>query len=105
VWSPTGTEYGKWSDPTESSVRAKISSYQNVRPQPHYPPPLITTNTDDEVYPWMARKFVAKMDSLGMPVYYYEGSQGGHYYGLTVEEVALHEAMVFTYFAQRLGIQ
>jgi hypothetical protein len=36
-----------------------------------------------------------------MPFLFYEGKEGGHAFGLTVEELATHDALVYTYLAER----
>ena len=44
-----------------------------------YPKPYITTNRkDDRVHPGHARKFAAKLESLGDPYLFYENTFGGH---------------------------
>src|SRR4051794_13380164 len=72
-------EYGDPADPTEGAFLRKISPYQQLRAGVHYPEPFFVTSTkDDRVHPAHARKMAAKMESLGLPFFYYENTDGGH---------------------------
>ncbi|MCP3099782.1 prolyl oligopeptidase family serine peptidase [Myxococcus sp. K15C18031901] len=72
-------EYGNPEVPEDAAFIAKYSAYQNLKPGVSYPKPYITTNTkDDRVHPGHARKFAAKLESLGQPYLYYENTDGGH---------------------------
>jgi len=72
-------EYGDASDPKMRKVLESYSPLQNVRAGVKYPPFMITTSTaDDRVGPGHARKFAARLESVGAPVYFYEDTEGGH---------------------------
>ena len=72
-------EYGDASDPKMRGVIDMYSPLQNVRNGVKYPPFLVTTSTaDDRVGPGHARKFAARLESVGAPVYFYEADEGGH---------------------------
>jgi prolyl oligopeptidase len=96
-------EYGSVSNPEEQSFLAKISPYINLVPGVHYPKPYIfTTTKDDRVGPVHARKFAARMESMGLPFYYYESIEGGHAAGANLREKAQEEALEMTYLAMQL---
>ncbi|WP_324192693.1 prolyl oligopeptidase family serine peptidase [Nocardia transvalensis] len=96
-------EYGSVDDPTQRAFLASISPYQQLKPDMHYPEPFIwTTTKDDRVGPQHARKFAAKLASLGYPYLFYEGSEGGHGTGATIDESAVTTALRYTYFMRRL---
>ena len=96
-------EYG---DPDVAADRAFIapySAYQNLKPGLKYPEPYITTNTeDDRVHPGHARKFAAKLESLGDPVLYYENTFGGHANDADPDLNARRWARHYVYLSQRL---
>ena len=72
-------EYGSVSVPEERAFLASISPYNQLKPDVHYPEPLIfTTTADDRVGPVHARKFAAKMEEFHEPFYYDEITEGGH---------------------------
>ncbi|MCK8500740.1 prolyl oligopeptidase family serine peptidase [Myxococcus fulvus] len=72
-------EYGDPAVPEDAAFISKYSAYQNLKPGVRYPKPYITTNTkDDRVHPGHARKFAAKLESMGLPYLYYENTDGGH---------------------------
>jgi prolyl oligopeptidase len=81
----------------------KFSPYQNLKKRDDFPLPLFLTSTkDDRVHPGHARKYAAKMESLGMPFLYYENTDGGHSAAANQRERAKRQALEFTYLAQRL---
>ena len=97
-------EYGDPDKPEEWAYISKYSPYQNIKAGQPYPRVFFSTTTrDDRVHPGHARKGAAKMESLGYPVYYYENTEGGHGSGVTSEQRARMEALVYTYFWQQLG--
>ena len=97
-------EYGSVANPDEKAFLASISPYNNLEPGVHYPRPLIwTTTKDDRVGPQHARKFAAKLSSLGVPYYYYEVIEGGHGSGSTPAEHAQMAAREYAYFARQLA--
>jgi prolyl oligopeptidase len=98
-------EYGDPRIPEEAAWIAAYSGYQNLQPGKDYPVPYITTNTrDDRVHPGHARKFAARMQSLGYEALYYENTDGGHSNDsdpiLNAERWARH----YVYLAQQLGL-
>jgi prolyl oligopeptidase len=97
-------EYGDPDRPEEWAYISRYSPYQNLRAGQRYPRVFFTTTTrDDRVHPGHARKGAAKMESLGYPVYYYENTEGGHGSGVTNEQRARMEALVYTYLWKQLG--
>jgi prolyl oligopeptidase len=54
------------------------------------------------VHPGHARKFAAKMQSLGMPFLYYENIDGGHAGAANLRERARRQALEFTYLSRQL---
>jgi prolyl oligopeptidase len=96
-------EYGSVANPKERAFLAGISPYNNLKQGVQYPEPfLFTTTKDDRVGPTHARKFAAKMDSMGLPFLYYEATEGGHGAGVTASEIAQEEAMEMTYLTRKL---
>jgi prolyl oligopeptidase len=96
-------EYGSVSNPMERAFLAKISPYNNLKAGVKYPVPFIyTTTKDDRVGPAHARKFAAKMESMGLPFYYYEAIEGGHAAGANPREKAQEEALEMTYLTRNL---
>lgn len=97
-------EYGNPDIPEEWAYISRYSPYQNIRAGQQYPRVFFTTTTrDDRVHPGHARKGAAKMQSLGYPVYYYENTEGGHGSGVTNEQRARMEALVYAYLWKQLG--
>jgi prolyl oligopeptidase len=97
-------EYGSVAVPAERAFLASISPYHNLRPDRHYPLPLIwTTTRDDRVGPQHARKFAARLAALGIPYLYYEVIEGGHAAGATQRERAHTSALEMTYFVRQLA--
>lgn len=73
--------YGSPDVPEERAWLERLSPYHNLMKRPDLPMPLFVNSTkDDRVHPGHARKFAAKMESLGMPFFYYENT-GGHFAG------------------------
>jgi prolyl oligopeptidase len=96
-------EYGSVAVPEERAFLASISPYNQLRPNVHYPEPLIfTTTKDDRVGPVHARKFAAKMQEFGEPFFYEEIIEGGHGAGADLKERAQTSALVFTYLTRKL---
>ena len=100
------SEYGNPDDPADWAAISKYSPLHNVRPNMPYPPMLITTSTkDDRVHPGHARKLVAKLEAFGYSPLYYENIEGGHGGAADVKQRAYVDAMVYTFFATRLGLK
>jgi prolyl oligopeptidase len=97
-------EHGSLSIAAERAFLESTSPLENLRPNEHFPVPMIVTSTaDDNVSPAYARKFAAKMDALGMPFFFYETKEGGHGIWATPNEHAQYEALAYTYFSRRLA--
>jgi len=96
-------EYGSPDVPAERAWLEKLSPYQNLTKRAEFPLPFIETSTkDDRVHPGHARKYAAKLESLGMPFLYYENIDGGHSAAANLRERAKRIALEFTYLSQRL---
>ena len=96
-------EYGSVSVPEERAFLEGTSPYNNLRSGVAYPEPLIwTTTKDDRVGPQHARKFAAKLASLGSPYMFYEVTEGGHGSGANLQEKAKTTALEMTYFTRKL---
>ncbi len=98
-------EYGSVSVPEERAFLASISPYNNLKTGVKYPEALIwSTTKDDRVGPQHARKFAAKLASLGVPYLYFEVVEGGHGAGATLDEKAKMHSREYTYFSRQLGL-
>jgi prolyl oligopeptidase len=98
-------EYGSVANPTEKAFLASISPYTHLKAGVRYPRALIwSTTKDDRVGPQHARKFAAKLSSLGVPYYYYEVTEGGHGSAATPVEHAEMAAREYAYFGAQLGL-
>lgn len=72
-------EYGNPDDPAQAKAILAYSPYQNIHAGTRYPPFLMTISTEDNrVGPGHARKFAARMQAVGAPVYFLEDEEGGH---------------------------
>jgi prolyl oligopeptidase len=96
-------EYGSTKVPEERAFLASISPYNQLKPDVHYPEPLIfTTTADDRVGPVHARKFAAKMEEYHLPFYYDEITEGGHGAGADNKQAARTNAEEYTYLTMKL---
>jgi prolyl oligopeptidase len=96
-------EYGSVSVPEERAFLASISPYEQLKPNVHYPEPLIfTTTKDDRVGPAHARKFAARMEEFHLPFFYDEITEGGHGGGADKKQEARSFAEYFTYLTIKL---
>jgi len=96
-------EYGSTKVPEEREFLASISPYNQLKPDGHYPEPLIfTTTADDRVGPVHARKFAAKMEEYHFPFYYDEITEGGHGSGADNKQAARTNAEQYTYLTMKL---
>ncbi len=96
-------EYGSVKNPDERAFLARISPYNNLKPDVKYPEPLIwTTTKDDRVGPQHARKFAAKMAAMGHPYMFYEVIEGGHGAGANARQTSHTNALEYTYFVRKL---
>ena len=96
-------EYGNPDNPEEWAYISKYSPYHNVEEAADYPRVFFATSTrDDRVHPGHARKMVAKMESLGHDVLYYENTEGGHAAASTNQQRAFMDALMYSYLLQEL---
>jgi prolyl oligopeptidase len=96
-------EYGDPDVAAERPWLEQFSPYQNLKKTSPFPEPFFLTSTkDDRVHPGHARKYAAKMESLGMPFLYYENIDGGHSAAANLVESAKQRALVATYLMQKL---
>jgi prolyl oligopeptidase len=96
-------EYGNPDIPEQRAWIAEYSPYQALKPGQRYPEPFIHTSTkDDRVHPGHARKAVAKLESLGYPVLFYENTDGGHSAAANLKETAKRVALEYTYLTRKL---
>ncbi len=96
-------EFGNPDDVDMWSYIRTYSPYHNLHKDTHYPKVLFTTSTrDDRVHPGHARKMVARMTEMGIPVYYYENMEGGHAGAANNEQRAYSEALIYSYLSDRL---
>ncbi|MFN7628093.1 MAG: prolyl oligopeptidase family serine peptidase, partial [Pirellula sp.] len=96
-------EYGNPDIPEQWSYIQKFSPYQNVNEDKKYPKVLFTTSTrDDRVHPGHARKMMAKMESQGHSVWYYENIEGGHGGAANNRQSAFMQALAYPFLKQEL---
>jgi prolyl oligopeptidase len=96
-------EYGDPDKPEEWEFIRQFSPYQNVREDRDYPAVLFTTSTrDDRVHPGHARKMMARMESQGHKVLYYENIEGGHGGAADNKQIAYMQALAYTFLRQQL---
>lgn len=97
-------EYGDPDKPDEWAYISRYSPYQNLKAGVKYPTVMFTTTTrDDRVHPGHARKMAAKLESMGIPFYYFENTEGGHGAGVTNAQVAKELALTYVYLWQQLA--
>lgn len=96
-------EYGDPDKPGEWDFIRTYSPYQNFDPAGKYPSVLFTTSTrDDRVHPGHARKMMAKMETAGQDVLYYENIEGGHGGAANNSQRAYMTALAYHYLRSRL---
>jgi prolyl oligopeptidase len=96
-------EYGNPDVPADWSFISRYSPYQALKAGVKYPVPFLYTSTrDDRVHPGHARKFAAKMETIGAPFLYFEALEGGHAAGVEPKEDALRAALVTSYLNLQL---
>jgi prolyl oligopeptidase len=96
-------EYGNPDDPKQWAYIQKFSPYYNVKAGVKYPRTLFTSSTrDDRVHPGHARKMVARMQSQGHDVLYYENIEGGHAGSATNPQQAFMSALEFSFLWKQL---
>ncbi len=96
-------EYGDPDVPEQWAYIQTWSPYHLLKKDARYPKVFFWTNTrDDRVHPAHARKMVAKMESLGHPVYYFENIEGGHGSGAVNKQTAYVSALQYAYLWKML---
>ena len=91
-------EYGDPDKHEDWAYMMAWSPYEQVKAGVKYPTPFYWTNTkDDRVHPGHARKMVAKLESMGHPVYYFENTEGGHGSGAVNKQTAQVTALQYAY--------
>ena len=96
-------EYGDPAIPAEREILERYSPYQKLQAGKPYPKVFLQTSTaDDRVHPGHARKAAARLAELGYPYFYYENMEGGHSAGANLNQVALTNALEFTYLSRQL---
>jgi prolyl oligopeptidase len=96
-------EYGSPDVPEERAWLEQLSPYHRLEKRADFPIPFFVTSTkDDRVHPAHARKFAARMESLGMPFFYYENIDGGHSAAANLVEAARRNALEYTYLTRML---
>jgi prolyl oligopeptidase len=91
-------EYGDPDKPEDWAYIRTWSPYHLIRKDAKYPTPFFWTNTrDDRVHPGHARRMVAKLESQGHPVYYFENTEGGHGSGAVNKQTAQVTALQYAY--------
>ena len=96
-------EYGNPDKPEDWAYISKYSPYQNVLKDKKYSRVLFLTSTrDDRVHPGHARKMVAKMESQGHDVLYYENIEGGHGAAANNKQAAFMSALAYTFLLKEL---
>ena len=98
-------EYGNPSIEEERAAILRYSPYQIVQPGGMYPSIFfITATSDDRVTPVHARKMAARMEEQGHDYLFYENTDGGHAAATNNAQEAEMRALIYTYFAQELGL-
>ncbi|UJF23561.1 prolyl oligopeptidase family serine peptidase [Shewanella sp. OMA3-2] len=96
-------EYGNPDIAAEWAYIKTYSPYHNLDKSKKYPKAFFTTSTrDDRVHPGHARKMVAKMESMGIDVLYYENMEGGHAGAANNKQAAELSSLVYAYLLQQL---
>lgn len=96
-------EYGNPDIPEEWAYIKEYSPYQNLQDDVKYPPIFFYTSTrDDRVHPGHARKMAARMEAMGLPVWYYENTEGGHHGSSTNDQLAYRLALAYTHLWNQL---
>ncbi|MBE9548038.1 MAG: S9 family peptidase [Proteobacteria bacterium] len=96
-------EYGNPDIPEQWEYISKYSPYQNLDTDKQYPKVFFTTSTrDDRVHPAHARKMVARMEAMDIPLYYYENTEGGHAGASNKKQSAYVNALIYSYLLDQL---
>lgn len=97
-------EYGNPDHEEDRPHLEQLSPYHQLRADAAYPPVLLTTSTrDDRVHPAHARKTAARLCELGHRVLFWENTSGGHAGAADHEQIALKNALVWTFLQQTLS--
>ena len=101
AWVP---EYGNPDDPRDREYLLKYSPYHKIREDVKYPPILVYTGLhDDRVHPAHALKFVAKMKSVGAPIFLRVETKSGHI-GATPEIRLVERVEILSFLYKTLGV-
>lgn len=96
-------EYGDPDDPEQWAFISEYSPYQRLEAGRDYPALFLYLSTrDDRVHPAHARKFAARMEELGYPVWYWELTEGGHGASVTNAQLAQRLALAYTHLWRQL---
>lgn len=95
-------EFGSGSTPEERQYVESVSPIQNLSTAPFPTVFISSTTTDTRVPPTMARRYAARLGSLGHSRFYFEPAEGGHGFGLTPDQIALHQALTYEYLHRQL---
>jgi|SRR5476651_834789 len=100
-------EYGDPQDPVEGAYLASYSPYHQAKEGVEYPAVFFVSSTrDDRVHPAHARKMMAKMQAQGHPeLFYVENEEGGHAAANEAHSRSLLDALTWSFFAQKLGLE
>jgi prolyl oligopeptidase len=105
-WIP---EYGSSDDPAQFKVLIGYSPLHNVQDGMAYPPTLVmTADTDDRVFPGMAKKFAARLQAAASgasPILIRVETKAGHGAGKPVSKVIDEDADIYGFLFRVLGIE
>ena len=97
-------EFGSAEEPTGLAFLRRTSPFQNLQRRRDFPTPLIITAANDQnVFPAQARRYAAKLESLGLPFYFYEAPEGGHGAAAGRIDQAWLDALIFLYLDMQLA--
>jgi prolyl oligopeptidase len=105
-WIP---DYGSADNPQQFHFLYSYSPYHNVRDGVSYPATLITTaDTDDRVFPGMAKKFAARLQEATAgpkPILLRVETKAGHGLGKPVSKLIEEAADIYTFLFWQLGVE
>jgi prolyl oligopeptidase len=101
------SEYGSADDPDQFAYLLKYSPYHNVVDRTAYPAILITTaDTDDRVFPGMAKKFAARLQAAGAPLAVIRvETKAGHGAGKPVSKMIEEDADIYAFLFRALDVE
>ncbi|HEV8130869.1 MAG TPA: prolyl oligopeptidase family serine peptidase [Acidobacteriota bacterium] len=105
-WIP---DYGSADNPQQFHFLYSYSPYHNVRDGVSYPATLITTaDTDDRVFPGMAKKFAARLQEATAgpkPILLRVETKAGHGLGKPVSKLIEEAADIYMFLFWQLGVE